>query len=106
MRLAWVVQPEPLGTANAVLAAAAWAGDEPFLAMNADNLYPPSALEALVVARRARAAGVRRATIWCGPATSPRSASCAFALVEVDDEGYLTSIVEKPTDFPPEATSV
>src|SRR5258708_33800824 len=45
--LSFVVQPEPRGTANAVLAAEAWTRGEAFLAMNADNLYPAPALEAL-----------------------------------------------------------
>ena len=45
--LDFVVQAEPLGTANAVLAAERWAGGAPFLAMNADNLYPVPALQAL-----------------------------------------------------------
>src|SRR5262249_59850843 len=42
--LEFVVQPEPLGTANGVLAAESWAGGRPFLAMNGDNLYPVRAL--------------------------------------------------------------
>src|SRR3954464_10434518 len=40
----FVEQAEPRGTADAVVAAEAWAGDEPFLVLNADNLYPPGAL--------------------------------------------------------------
>jgi NDP-sugar pyrophosphorylase family protein len=36
----FVVQAEPLGTANAVLAAETWIAGEPFLALNADNLNP------------------------------------------------------------------
>ena len=36
-----------------------WAGGEPFLAMNADNLYPAAALRTLAGARRAGPAGLR-----------------------------------------------
>src|SRR3954470_10118343 len=38
VRLSFVVQPEPLGTANAVLAAEPWTEGHPFLVMNGDNL--------------------------------------------------------------------
>ena len=43
--LGFVVQADPIGTANAVLAAERWTGGAPFLAMNADNLYPVPALQ-------------------------------------------------------------
>src|SRR5262245_51474345 len=38
VRLDYVVQEQPLGTADGVLAAESWVMGEPFLAMNADNL--------------------------------------------------------------------
>ena len=47
VRLGFVVQDQALGTANAVLAAERWVQGEPFLTMNADNLYPVDALAAL-----------------------------------------------------------
>jgi dTDP-glucose pyrophosphorylase len=99
--LSFVVQPEPLGTANAVLAVEAWTGAAPFLAMNADNLYPVPALAALAALDEpglpvfARDELIRSSNI---PAERVR----AFAVVEVDDAGYLTAIVEKPADVPPE----
>ena len=89
VRLAWVVQPEPLGTANAVLAAAAWAGDAPFLAMNADNLYSPSALEALVSLDEPGLPAFERDDL-VRTSNIPAERVLAFALVEVDDDGYLT----------------
>src|SRR5690349_11222346 len=46
--LSYVVQKEARGTADAVLAAAPWANDDPFLIMNADNLYPLPALRDLL----------------------------------------------------------
>src|SRR5688572_5515533 len=47
LRLSFVVQAEAIGTANAILAAEAWTAGEPFLAMNADNLYPAGVLRAV-----------------------------------------------------------
>ena len=39
--LSLVVQPEPRGTADAVLAAERWTSGNPFVAINADNLLMP-----------------------------------------------------------------
>jgi UDP-N-acetylglucosamine diphosphorylase / glucose-1-phosphate thymidylyltransferase / UDP-N-acetylgalactosamine diphosphorylase / glucosamine-1-phosphate N-acetyltransferase / galactosamine-1-phosphate N-acetyltransferase len=97
VRLAFVVQPEPLGTANAVLAAAAWAGGDPFLAMNADNLYPVAALEALASLDEPGLPAFDRDDL-VRSSNIPAERIFAFALVDVDDQGYLTGIVEKPKD--------
>src|SRR6187402_3136096 len=40
----FIVQAEPRGTADAVLAAEHWTLGEPFLVMNGDNLYPADVL--------------------------------------------------------------
>ena len=61
LRLAFIVQPEAVGTANAIAATRPWMGDESFLAMNSDNLYPVRALRDL-----ARRAGSCAAESW-GP---------------------------------------
>jgi glucose-1-phosphate thymidylyltransferase len=99
--LDFVVQPEPLGTANAVLAAEPWTGGEPFLVVNADNLYPATALHSLAsLAEPGLAAFERDDLVRSG--NIPAERLLAFALVEVDDEGYLAGIVEKPGDLPPE----
>ena len=47
LTVSFAVQREPVGTANAVLAAEAWAGAGGFLVLNADNLYPAPVLHAL-----------------------------------------------------------
>src|SRR5262250_1164147 len=47
IRVSFAVQPEPLGTANAVLAAKDFVGPEDFLTINSDNYYPVSALRML-----------------------------------------------------------
>src|SRR5262245_49536823 len=48
VRVAFAIQAEPRGTADAVLAARGFAGDDPFLVLNADNYYPVETLHALV----------------------------------------------------------
>ena len=47
VRLAFAVQEEPRGTADAVLAAEEFAAGEDFLVINSDNYYPVAALAAL-----------------------------------------------------------
>jgi glucose-1-phosphate thymidylyltransferase len=93
--LSFVVQAEALGTANAVTAAEAWTRGEPFLAMNADNLYPVAALRALASLDEP---GLPTFTAEDLVATSniPDDRIRAFALVDVDEAGYLSRIVEKP----------
>lgn len=100
VRVDFIVQEEAVGTANAISSARRWTGGDPFLAMNADNLYPPAALRDLAALPEPGLPAfdaddlVRTSNI---PAARVR----AFAVVEVDDDGYLTRIVEKPSDeFP------
>ena len=47
VRIEYAVQPEPRGTADAVAAAEAFAGPDPFLAINSDTYYPAEALRRL-----------------------------------------------------------
>lgn len=93
--LSFVVQPEPRGTANAVHVAEPWTGGEPFLAMNADNFYPVPALRALASLDEPGLPGFDREDL-VRTGNIPPERVLAFALVEVDEEGYLTGIVEKP----------
>ena len=101
IRLSYVVQQEPYGTANAVLALEPWADGQMFLAMNADNLYPPAALAELArLSEPGLPAFDRDDLVRSGNIPSDRVR--AFALIDVDDEGYLTGIVEKPAGDPRE----
>jgi dTDP-glucose pyrophosphorylase len=99
-RLDFVVQDQPLGTADAVRAAESWVQREPFLAMNADNLYPVPVLSELAVLSEPALPAfdpedlVRSSNI---PAERIRS----FAFLDVDERGYLVGIVEKPKDWRP-----
>lgn len=104
--LAFVVQPEPLGTANAILAAEAWTSGDPFLAMNADNLYPVAALAALNSLEEP-GLPVFDADELVRSSNIPADRVRAFAVVDVDEAGYLRGLVEKPADlFAPPSASV
>jgi dTDP-glucose pyrophosphorylase len=91
----FAVQAEPLGTANAVLAAEGFAGTDEFLVLNGDNYYP---IEALHDAQQLGQPGtvlfdaeslVRHSNI-------PEDRVQAFATCVVDGDGFLADIVEKP----------
>ena len=92
----FVVQAEPRGTADAVLAAERWVDGDDFLAMNGDNLYPAAILSALRSLAGPGLPGfdpvelVRSSNI-------PEDRVRAFALLESDARGYLTHIIEKPS---------
>jgi len=91
----FAIQEHPLGTADAVLAAEPFSAGESFLAVNADNLYPRSALEALRRLDGPGLAGFGRSGLLRGGHIPP-DRILAFALIEVDADDHLTRIVEKP----------
>ncbi len=99
LAISFVIQADPLGTANAVLAAEQWAGEDPFLTMNADNLYPVQALRDLAALGEPGLPAFE-ADDLVRTSNIPADRVKAFALVETDDDGYLLRIVEKPQELP------
>jgi glucose-1-phosphate thymidylyltransferase len=93
--VSFVVQPEPRGTADAVLAAERWCGTAPFLVVNGDNLYPQDALRALAAQDEQALAAFDRDDLVRSSNIEPARLN-AFAAVTVDSAGYLGRIVEKP----------
>ena len=93
--LDFVVQSDARGTADAVLAAERWIDDDPFLVMNGDNLYPAKVIRDLATCDAPALPGFERTDlVRTGNIEAARVN--AFALVETDEHGYLTRIVEKP----------
>jgi dTDP-glucose pyrophosphorylase len=95
IRVAFAVQDEPIGTANAVAAAEQWTGDDPFLVINGDNYYAVPTLASLV-GRAGAATALYRADTLVARSNIPPERIRAFALGVVEDGG-LARIVEKPT---------
>ncbi|MGH9380475.1 MAG: nucleotidyltransferase family protein [Thermoanaerobaculia bacterium] len=95
LRIAFATQQEPKGTADAVLAAEEFAGTDPFVLVNGDNLYPTAALVAL---RELDGPGLmgfsRQALVERGNVDAARVAS--FAVAVIDGSGRLARLVEKP----------
>lgn len=96
IRVHFAIQDEPLGTADAVVAAEAFAGDASFVVINSDNYYPAAALAELH--RRSGSALVafaRDALTERGNVEPGRVAR--FGAVEVDDAGMLRSMTADAT---------
>lgn len=88
VRLRYVVDPEPLGTAGAIRNAADLLDGEPFLVLNGDILTD---LDIGAVSARHRETGAV-GTIVLTPVEDPS----AFGLVRLFDEGSVEEFLEKP----------
>ena len=95
IRITYAVQETADGTARAVLAAQPFAGGDPFLALNADNLYPSPVLESLVALTGPGLPGYRRDAL-VRDSGFPSGRVNGFAAIEVDGQGSLMRIIEKP----------
>jgi len=102
IKIDFVIQQQPAGTANALLAAQSFTGDESFLVLNSDNYYPVEVLRAL---RRLGEPGLpafeRDALV--DKSNIPHERIAGYALLKIDRAGYLEKIVEKPGEMAPTA---
>src|SRR5687767_2078633 len=96
IEISFVVQTEPRGTADAVLAAERWTDGEPFLVMNGDNLYPADVLRDLAALDEPGLPGFRRSDLVAS-SNIPDDRVASFALIETDEHEYLSGILEKPS---------
>jgi len=95
IRVRFAIQETPLGTADAVLAAASFIGDDAFVVLNSDNYYPAEVLRLLREQREpALPAFERDALVRDGNIPAERIAR--YALVDIDEDGYVRRVVEKP----------
>ena len=102
IRISFEEQERALGTADAVLAAEHFVGGERFLVLNADNYYPATVLAELRRFGSAALAGFDPEVLVRDGNVSPKRLA-GYAVVEVDDDGMLRTIVEKPTALPSRA---
>jgi glucose-1-phosphate thymidylyltransferase len=102
IQLSFAIQADPLGTANAVLAAEHFAGIDEFLVMNGDNYYPLGALQQVQQLGQPGAV-LFHAGGLVQHSNIPQDRVHTFAYCMVDAQGYLGDIVEKPdlVDFDP-----
>jgi dTDP-glucose pyrophosphorylase len=92
--LEFAIQVEPKGTADAILAAEDFVGEDRFLAINSDNLYPLEALTELKkLDRQGMVAFDRKQLIENSNIPEERLSSFADVITEGE---FLRRIVEKP----------
>ena len=93
----FAIQERALGTANAVLSAEDFVGDDSFAVLNSDNFYPREALDALHEIAEPTIIGFdREVLVKRGNVTPERTAR--FGALDIDSQGYLKRILIKPTD--------
>jgi dTDP-glucose pyrophosphorylase len=102
IRISFAIQYEPRGTADAVLAAEPFVLGNRFLVLNADNYYPAEAFRALLSLGESGdgrgAAGLvafERESLLAHSNIDPERIA-KYALVDIDENGLLRRIVEKP----------
>ena len=97
LKIHFAVQEKPLGTADAVAAVENFAGDDPFLVINSDNYYP---LDSLAALRELEGSGLSvydRDAMIAQSNIDPARIS-KFAVVKIDEKGYMAEIIEKPSE--------
>ena len=93
--IAFAVQEQPVGTANAVAAGEKWAADKPFLVLNSDNFYTPPAVRALLAAPAPATIAFERSAM-IAKSNIPAERIKRFAVMDIDDAGRMRRIIEKP----------
>jgi len=91
----FAVQQEPRGTADAVAAAEAFAGGDPFLVINSDDYYPVEALRRLRHEQGCATALFEMESMLAGSNISADRLR-QFAVGKINDQGFLQRILEKP----------
>jgi dTDP-glucose pyrophosphorylase len=107
VRVQFAIQEKPLGTADAVLAAAEFIGGDAFVVLNSDNYYPPEVLRLLRTQEAPALPAFERETL-IRDGNIPAERIARYALLDVGDDGYLRRVIEKPdaataSAFGPEA---
>ncbi len=96
--LQFAIQKDPLGTSDAVFSAREFVGNDKFLVVNSDNLYPLKLLKKLQKFETGGLVVFEKESLIRESNISEEKIK-KFAIVEFDDEFKLTNIVEKPENI-------
>ena len=92
--LDFAIQQQPLGTADAVLAAEEFCGSGAFVVVNSDNYYPADALRTLRETVAPAIAGFARSSLIADGNVAPDRVA-RFGALTIDNDGFLVSIVPR-----------
>ena len=99
IKISFALQEQPIGTANALLAAQDFASAESFLVLNSDNYYPVEVFRALRTLAEPGLPAFERETL-VRESNIPHERIRGYALLKISPAGYLERIVEKPGEMP------
>lgn len=99
IEVSFAIQEQPIGTANAVVAAAAFVAGESFLVLNSDNYYPVEIFRSLRSLGEPGLPAFEQESL-VRESNIPRERIRSYALLEIDSLGYLQRIIEKPGERP------
>ena len=91
----FAVQAEPRGTADAVYSAHDTLFDAPFLVLNSDNYYPVAAYRDLAALGASGLVAFEADTLVRESRLEPERV-LKYALLDIDDDGWLRAVREKP----------
>jgi glucose-1-phosphate thymidylyltransferase len=95
VQIAFAVQSEPRGTADALLSAESLTGNDEFLVLNADNYYPVEVFDGLAeLGEPGLPAFKRSSLIRMTNIDAERVRS--YAVLQIGPDGRLLNIIEKP----------
>lgn len=97
MSIDFAIQQQPLGTANALAAAEAFADNDDFLMINSDNHYPLEAVKALREIEGPGLAGFERQAL-IKKSNIPADRVQKFAAIQISADDRLNRVIEKPDD--------
>jgi len=97
VRIRFAIQARPLGTADAVTAAAPIVGHEDFLVLNSDNYYPVDAFRALVGMHGAGLVAFERDAML-RESNVEAARIRQFAIVRMAPDDSLVDVIEKPDE--------
>jgi glucose-1-phosphate thymidylyltransferase len=95
LEIQFAVQREARGTADAVVAAESFLAADPFLMLNGDNFYPRQVYEMMRNHTESAVALFEREALIAG-GNIPAERVAKYAVGEIDDQGFLRRIIEKP----------
>jgi dTDP-glucose pyrophosphorylase len=98
LRIEFAVQAEPKGTADAVAAAEQFAAGEPFVMINSDDYYPVEAYRGLRQQNTASAVALFEQEAMFAGSNVPAERIKAFAVGQIDGQGFLERVLEKPDE--------
>jgi glucose-1-phosphate thymidylyltransferase len=95
LSIGFAIQERPIGTADAVLSARAFVGDDDFLVVNSDNYYPTTVIDELRRAPAPSLPAFSRDGLLRGGQIPPERIA-RYALLDIAADKTLRRIVEKP----------